>query len=151
MPLALQEVYGEAPGTALPPTQLLPLPINRPEFVKAVAWSPAPQSEAVTRRRDLIDTSHPDLNWSTDGCFRPPGVDFGSSQTFRPARLVHDIGDHNLRVLERTPGNREQTDQAFYTNMETICDRRPPPECPSCSVVNFVYEEGVRIGSAALF
>jgi Prokaryotic phospholipase A2 len=147
--LALQEVYGEVPAPLQP--QVGPLPVGRLDFIKAVAWGTAEQFESVERQRELIDTLHPGLDWKTDGCSTPPGVNFGYHEAFRPACLVHDFGYHNLRVMERTPGNREKTDLAFYANMKSVCNRRLPPERPSCYVVAFVYEEGVRIGGVTGF
>ncbi|WP_293910055.1 phospholipase A2 [Deinococcus sp.] len=147
----LQEAYGEAPAPQAPNTQALPAPVGRLEFVKSLAWGNVQNFEAASFRRDFIDTLHPGLDWSTDGCSTPPGLDFGYHETFRPACLVHDFGYHNLRLLERTPENRTRTDEAFFSNLKAICAARFPPERPSCYVVAYMYEEGVRLGGAALF
>jgi Prokaryotic phospholipase A2 len=132
------------------------LPISSPAeqrlaYVKALAWGDMAGYEAAYADRANTPALYPGLNWSRDGCSAPSGLDLGYGEIFRPACNHHDFGYRNLKVLERTPENRETTDHAFYADMRAICGALPPLRQPECGAAALIYESGVRLGGSSHF
>ncbi|WP_293910053.1 phospholipase A2 [Deinococcus sp.] len=139
---------------AASPTSAAAEPLNaqgRLAYVKALAWGSMQNFEAAYASQASNDAPYPDLDWSRDGCSAPPGLDLGYGEVFRPACNIHDFGYRNLRVLERTPQNRETTDHAFYADMQAICAALIWIKRPECSAAALIYESGVRLGGTSHF
>lgn len=157
-PFSPHAAHPEAPETR---RQVIPEPFSgdpavlsaqaRLAYVKALAWGSMSAYEAAYADQASANTLYPGLDWSRDGCSAPSGLDLGYSEVFRPACNIHDFGYRNLKVLERTPENRETTDHAFYADMLVICQTLPWVRRPECCTAAFIYESGVRLGGESHF
>ena len=124
---------------------------GRLAYVKALAWGSMSSYEAAYADQVGGRALYPGLDWSRDGCSAPPGLDLGYGEVFRPACNIHDFGYRNLKVLERTPENRETTDHAFYADMRAICAALVWIKQPECGAAALIYESGVRLGGESHF
>ncbi|GGM06128.1 phospholipase A2 [Deinococcus aerophilus] len=147
---ALQEAYGERPGTltlpAAPAITGLDLNSDRLAYVKRTGWGTVGNYNAQYAAYAFTGQPYPGLDWTRDGCSAPDGLGLGYREDFRPACNVHDFGYRNLKVYERTSANRKTTDEAFYTNMKSICAAKSWYKRPACYSAAYAYYQGVRVG-----
>ncbi len=152
---ALQEAYGERPGTltlpAAPAITGLDLNSDRLAYVKRTGWGTVGNYNAQYAAYAFTGQPYPGLDWTRDGCSAPDGLGLGYREDFRPACNVHDFGYRNLKVYERTSDNRKTTDEAFYTNMKSICAAKSWYKRPACYSAAYAYYQGVRIGGGDSF
>lgn len=153
---ALQEAYGVRPADlrlpSVPELGALDLATDRLNYIKRTAWGTVSNYNAQYSAYSGSTTSpYPGLNWTRDGCSTPSGLGLGYTEDFRPACNVHDFGYRNLKVYQRTDANRATTDEAFYTNMKTICAAKSWYKQPACYSAAYAYYQGVRIGGGSSF
>ena len=152
---ALREAYNEVPRQlslpAAPALGGLDLASDRLAYIKSVGWGSVPNYDRQYAAQGSVNTVYPGLDWSRDGCSAPDGLGLGYREDFRPACNVHDFGYRNLKVYQRTDANRRTTDEAFYTNMKTICNAKPWYKEPPCYAAAYAYYQAVRLGGGDSF
>lgn len=152
---ALQEAYGERPGDLslprVPELSALDYASDRLAYIKRTGWGSVGNYNSQYAAYSATSLPYTGLNWTRDGCSAPDGVGLGYREDFRPACNVHDFGYRNLKVYERTDANRKTTDDAFYTNMKTICAAKSWYARPACYSAAYAYYQGVRIGGSSSF
>lgn len=154
--LALQEAYGERPAQLalpnLPYMTAQDMASDRLNYVKSVGWGTvANYNGQFAAYSGSTTLPYVGLDWSRDGCSTPDGLGLGYTEDFRPACNVHDFGYRNLKVYERTDGNRKTTDEVFYVNMKTICAAKSWYKQPACYSAAYAYYQGVRVGGGSSF
>lgn len=152
---ALQEAYGERPaGVFVPGVPAITgqsLATDRLAYIKGVAWGSVAYYDGQYAHYAGSGGPYPGLDWSRDGCSAPDGLGLGYREDFRPACNEHDFGYRNLKVFERTEANRQTTDDAFYSNMKSICAAKTWYKRPPCYAAAYAYDEAVRIGGEGSF
>ncbi|GAA4021751.1 hypothetical protein GCM10022631_39940 [Deinococcus rubellus] len=152
---ALREAYNEVPRQlslpAVPALTGLDLSSDRLSYIKSVGWGNVPNYDRQYANQGSVNAVYPGLDWSRDGCSAPTGLGLGYTGDFRPACNVHDFGYRNLKVYQRTDANRKTTDEAFYTNMKTICNAKPWYKEPPCYAAAYAYYQAVRVGGGDSF
>ncbi len=153
---ALQTAYGERAAevvqASVPAISGLSLEGDRLAYVKSVGWGSVSNYNAQYAAYSASGTlPYPGLDWSRDGCSAPSGLGLGYREDFRPACNVHDFGYRNLKVYERTDGNRKTTDEVFHGNMDIICAAKSWYKRPACYAASYAYYEGVRVGGGSSF
>ena len=152
---ALQTAYGErapeAVQTDIPTLKGLSLESDRLAYVKSVGWGSTANYNGQYAAYAFSALPYPGLEWSRDGCSAPDGLGLGYREDFRPACNVHDFGYRNLRVFERTDGNRKTTDEVFHSNMDVICAAKSWYKRPACYSAAYAYYQGVRVGGGSSF
>ena len=151
---ALEEAYGERPAQALPAAPDLgglDYASDRLAYIKRTGWGTVSNYNSQYSAYSGTSLPYTGLNWTRDGCSAPDGVGLGYREDFRPACNVHDFGYRNLKVYQRTDANRLTTDDAFYTNMKSICAAKSWYARPACYSAAYAYYQGVRIGGGSSF
>ncbi|GHF31890.1 hypothetical protein HNQ07_000485 [Deinococcus metalli] len=153
---ALQEAYGERPTTlsrpAVPPLGTLDLASDRVAYIKRTGWGAVSNYNAqYAAYATSGSVPYPGLDWTRDGCSAPDGLGLGYREDFRPPCNEHDFAYRNLKVYERTDANRLASDDAFYTNMKTICAAKSWYARPACYTAAYAYYQGVRVGGGSSF
>ncbi|GGR46856.1 hypothetical protein GCM10008959_04870 [Deinococcus seoulensis] len=152
---ALREAYGETPSIltlpAAPAITGLDLTGDRLAYIKRTGWGTVGNYNTQYAAYAATSLPYPGLDWTRDGCSAPDGLGLGYREDFRPACNVHDFGYRNLKIYQRTDANRATTDDAFYTNMKSICAAKSWYARPACYSAAYAYYQGVRIGGSDSF
>ncbi|MBZ9750322.1 phospholipase [Deinococcus sp. HMF7604] len=152
---SLQEAYGERPTVlslpAVPALTGLDYASDRLAYVKRVGWGTVSNYNGQYSAYAGTSSPYTGLDWSRDGCSAPDGLGLGYREDFRPACNVHDFGYRNLKVYQRTDANRKTTDEAFHTNMKTICAAKSWYARPACVSAAYAYYQAVRVGGSGSF
>lgn len=152
---ALQQAYGEKPAQlslpAVPALTGLDLASDRLAYIKRTGWGSVGNYNAQYAAYAFSGQPYPGLDWGRDGCSAPDGLGLGYREDFRPACNVHDFAYRNLKVYQRTSANRLTSDEAFQTNMNTICAAKSWYKRPACYSAAYAYYQGVRVGGDSSF
>ncbi|MBZ9714245.1 phospholipase A2 [Deinococcus multiflagellatus] len=152
---SLQEAYGERPAALtlpqVPALTGLDYASDRLAYIKRVGWGSVSNYNSQYNAYAGTSSPYTGLDWSRDGCSAPDGLGLGYREDFRPACNVHDFAYRNLKVYERTEANRKTSDEAFHTNMKSICAAKSWYARPACYSAAYAYYQAVRLGGSGSF
>lgn len=83
------------------------------------------------------------FDWSTDYCTTSPDNPLGFN--FELACYRHDFGYRNYRAAGQFDANKSRIDDAFYQDLQRICDTYNATVRPACDALAWTYYQAVRI------
>lgn len=106
---------------------------TQPRDASYSAWDAA--------RRDQAFWGQFDFDWTTDLCSASPDQPLGFD--FRMPCWRHDFGYRNYKAIADFPANKARVDDAFRSDMTTVCSARRGLARKACLAVARTYYQAV--------
>ncbi|TDC66591.1 phospholipase [Streptomyces hainanensis] len=96
----------------------------------------------VSARNNQGAWSSYSFDWSTDYCSSSPDNPFGFP--FQTACARHDFGYRNYKAQGTFDANKSRLDNAFYSDLQRVCDNYSGASGASCDALAWTYYQAVR-------
>jgi hypothetical protein len=121
--------------------------------IQGLAWG-VPEG-LLSARAVHAQTDWSDLDWTSDGCSTPFGLETTYRPLFTPACELHDFAYSALGRLDPSEDNRLRSDDAFYRNLHRICELQDPDPIGTrrlnCLAEAWIYFRAVRLWGGGYF
>lgn len=115
-------------------------------YLRSVALGSIHNYEKELLKYTTTQQPYAGIDWYTNGCTTPTGLDFGYRHFFHRACLVHDFAYNNFALFEPLESNRAASDETFLDNMLTLCYLLETQHQANCQITAHAYYLGVRLG-----
>ena len=124
-------------------------PADKPQVMSA--WTQptaASQSAWNAARLNQAAWAAYQFDWTTDYCTTSPDEPLGFD--FRLPCQRHDWGYRNYRAIGDFDANKSRIDNAFYFDLQRVCDTYASWQQPACDALAWSYYQAVSVfGSLA--